>query len=53
MAIFRKVSKGNAGKLVHVFVDSGKADNGRILEFFGIKKEDGQVARIITVSSVP
>lgn len=47
MAVFRKVAKGNPGKLVHVFVDSGKADNGRILEFFGIKKEDGHVTRII------
>jgi len=47
MAVFRKVSKGSAGKLVHVYVNSGKADNGRILEFFGIKKEDGQVTRII------
>ena len=49
MAVFRKVSKGSAGKLVHVYVNSGKADNGRILEFFGIKKEDGQVTRIIQV----
>jgi len=47
MATFRKVAKGNPGKLIHVYVDSGKADNGRILEFFGIKKEDGHVARII------
>jgi len=47
LATFRKVSKGNAGKLIHVFVDSAKADNGRILEFFGIKKEDGHVTRII------
>ena len=49
MATFRKVSKGNAGKLIHVYVDSAKADNGRILEFFGIKKEDGHVSRIIQV----
>ena len=49
LATFRKVSKGNAGKLIHVFVDSAKADNGRILEFFGIKKEDGHVTRIIQV----
>jgi len=47
MATFRKVAKLNPGKLIHVFVDSGKDDNGRILEFFGIKKEDGNVARII------
>lgn len=47
MAAFRKVSKGNAGKLIHVYVNSAKADNGRILEFFGIKKEDGHVTRII------
>merc|ERR1712176_1375668 len=47
MATFRKVAKVNPGKLIHVYVDSGKADNGRILEFFGIKKEDGHVARII------
>ena len=49
MTTFRKVSKGNAGKLIHVYVDSAKADNGRILEFFGIKKEDGHVSRIIQV----
>jgi protein disulfide-isomerase A1 len=47
MATFRKVAKGNPGKLIHVYVDSAKDDNGRILEFFGIKKEDGSVARII------
>jgi len=47
MAVFRKVAVLNPGKLVHVYVDSAKADNGRILEFFGIKKEDGHVTRII------
>lgn len=47
IATFRKVSKSSAGKLIHVYVDSAKADNGRILEFFGIKKEDGHVTRII------
>eukprot|EP00116_Pleurobrachia_bachei_P002280 sb/3462542/ len=47
LATFRKVSKGIAGKMICVFVDTNKADNGRILEFFGIKKEMGDVARII------
>ena len=47
MANFRKVSKGNAGKLIHVYIDSAKADNERILEFFDIKKEDGHVPIII------
>ena len=51
MAVFRKVAVLNPGKLVHVYVDSAKADNGRILEFFGIKKEDGHVTRIIQVNS--
>lgn len=50
LAIFRKVSRANAGKLIHVFVDSGKSDNGRILDFFGIKKEMGHVTRIIHLS---
>lgn len=50
LATFRKVSKANAGKLIHVFVDSGKDDNGRILDFFGIKKEMGHVTRIIHLS---
>ena len=47
---FREVSKGIKGKLICVFVDSHKEDNGRILEFFNIKKEDGDQTRIIYVS---
>ena len=50
MATFRKVSKGNAGTLMHIYVDSAKADNERILHLFDIKEEDGHIARIIQVS---
>lgn len=47
MSTFRKVSKSFAGKFVHVLVDTGKDSNGRILDFFGINKDMGIVARII------
>ena len=51
LTTFRAVSKSFPGKFVHVFVDTGKSGNDRILDFFGIKKEDGVVARIIYVST--
>lgn len=47
LSTFRKVSKNFSGKLICVFVDTGRADNSRILDFFGIKAEMGDVARII------
>jgi len=47
LTTFRKVSKGFAGKFVHVCVDTSKSSNDRILDFFGISKDMGIVARII------
>ena len=50
LTTFRKVSKNFPGKFVHVFVDTSKSGNDRILDFFGITKDMGIVARIIYVS---
>jgi len=47
LTTFRKVSKNFPGKFVHVFVDTSKSGNDRILDFFGITKDMGIVARII------
>merc|ERR1711881_672544 len=46
-ADFTASSKGFRGKVLFVFIDCDKADNGRILEFFGLKEEDCPSARMI------
>jgi hypothetical protein len=37
------------GRLLYVYVDADKDDNGRILEFFGLSKDDTPAYRIINL----
>merc|ERR1712141_885368 len=46
-ADFTAAAKGFRGKVLFVFIDCDKSDNGRILEFFGLKEEDCPSARMI------
>merc|ERR1712066_654877 len=40
-------AKANRGKVLYVHIDCDKSDNGRILEFFGLKEEECPDVRII------
>jgi len=44
---FTAAAKQFRGKALYVFIDCDKADNGRILEFFGMKEEDCPDVRMI------
>jgi len=46
-AAFTESAKKFKGQALFVFVDCDKADNGRILEFFGLKEEDCPGVRMI------
>lgn len=46
-AAFTNIAKKNRGDALFVYVDCDKADNGRILEFFGLKEEDCPSIRMI------
>jgi len=46
-AAFTEAAKNFKGQALFVFVDADKADNGRILEFFGLKEEDCPAVRMI------
>jgi len=47
MAAFTAASKGFRGQALFVYIDCDKADNGRILEFFGLKEEQCPDVRMI------
>uniref|UniRef100_A0A673ZRX3 protein disulfide-isomerase n=1 Tax=Salmo trutta TaxID=8032 RepID=A0A673ZRX3_SALTR len=49
MAEFKKASEGFKGKILFIFIDSEVDDNQRILEFFGLKKEECPAIRLITL----
>jgi len=50
-AAFSEVAKDYRGKVLFITLDVDKADNGRIMEFFGLKAEETPTYRIINVTS--
>ncbi|XP_008315976.1 protein disulfide-isomerase [Cynoglossus semilaevis] len=46
---FKKAAEGFRGKILFIFIDSDIDDNQRILEFFGLKKEECPAIRLITL----
>ncbi|XP_044152458.1 protein disulfide-isomerase [Bufo gargarizans] len=46
---FKKAAADFKGKILFIFIDSDHTDNQRILEFFGLKKEECPSVRLITL----
>nr|KAF6457994.1 prolyl 4-hydroxylase subunit beta [Rousettus aegyptiacus] len=46
---FKKAAESFKGKILFIFIDSDHADNQRVLEFFGLKKEECPAVRLITL----
>ncbi|XP_053713672.1 protein disulfide-isomerase [Synchiropus splendidus] len=46
---FKKAAEGFKGQILFIFIDSDVDDNQRILEFFGLKREECPAVRLITL----
>ncbi|XP_037102391.1 protein disulfide-isomerase [Syngnathus acus] len=46
---FKKAAESFKGQILFIFIDSSLDDNQRILEFFGLKKEECPAIRLITL----
>uniref|UniRef100_A0A8C5D3A0 protein disulfide-isomerase n=1 Tax=Gouania willdenowi TaxID=441366 RepID=A0A8C5D3A0_GOUWI len=49
MTEFKKAAEGFKGRILYIFIDSDLDDNQRILEFFGLKKDECPAIRLITL----
>jgi len=51
LAEFKEAAKGSKGRTIFVLVNSDSEENERVMEFFGLKKEDAPTVRLISLGS--